>query len=83
MTLLHVSSVTQRQACADVPAVTTTEMRVFARDCSHWVEQASNPSDRETILGAARRWTRIATQIEGRVDEGWELACADLRSKLD
>ncbi len=63
--------------------VTPGEMRLFALDCAHWAEQATNPSDRETILSEARRWMHAASGIERRVDNDWELACADLRTKLD
>ena len=63
--------------------VTTGEMRMFAVDCSRWAEQASNPSDRETILRVARHWMRTASGIERRLDEGWELVCPDLKRKLD
>jgi hypothetical protein len=63
--------------------VTTSEMRMFALDCSHWAEQASNPSDRETILCVARRWMSTAAGIERHVHDGRELACPDLKRKLD
>ena len=62
--------------------VTTGEMRMFAVDCSRWAEQASNPSDRETILRVARQWMLTASGIERRLDDGWEL-CPDLKKKLD
>ena len=63
--------------------VTTAEMRMFAFDCSRWAEQARNPSDRETILRVARGWMNTASGIERRLDDGFELACPDLRTKLD
>jgi hypothetical protein len=63
--------------------VTPDEMRIFAFDCSRWAEQASNPSDRETILRIARRWMSTASGIERRIDDGWELVCPDLKNKLD
>jgi hypothetical protein len=63
--------------------VTTGEMRMFALDCARWAEQTKNPSDRETILGVARRWISTASGIERRLNDGWELACPDLKKKLD
>ncbi len=30
-----------------------------------------------------RMWMNAASGIERQVDNGWELACPDLRSKLD
>jgi len=63
--------------------VTASEMRMFALDCSRWAEQASNPSDRETILRVAREWVNTASGIERRLANGFELACPDLRKKLD
>jgi hypothetical protein len=63
--------------------LSTADMRVFASDCSRWAEQASNPSNRETILRVARHWLNTASGIERRLDDGFELACADLKRKLD
>ena len=63
--------------------VTTSEMRAFALDCARWAEQASNPSDRETIRRVARQWISTASGIERRIDDGWELVCPDLKKKLD
>jgi hypothetical protein len=63
--------------------VTTAQMRTFAFDCSRWAERAGNPSDRETILRVARQWMDTASGIERRVANGFELACSDLRKKLD
>ena len=63
--------------------VTTAEMRMFVLDCLNWAEHASNPSDRETMLRVARMWMNTASGIERCIDNGGELACPDLRSKLD
>lgn len=63
--------------------VTTAEMRVFALDCLRWAERTPNPSDRETMMRVARMWMNTASGIERQVENGWELACPDLRSKLD
>jgi hypothetical protein len=63
--------------------VTTEDMREFALDCLHWAERASNPSDRETMLRLARMWMDTASGIERHIDDGWELACPDLRTKLN
>lgn len=63
--------------------VTTEEMREFALDCLRWAEGTPNPSDRETMIRVARMWMNTASGIERQVDNGWELACADLRRKLD
>ena len=63
--------------------VAANEMRMFAVDCERWAKQASNPSDRETILCVALKWMRTATGIERHLDEGWELVCPDLKPKLD
>ena len=62
---------------------TTEEMRLFALDCLRWAEHASNPSDRETMVRVARMWMNTASGIERCVDDGWQLACPDLRTKLD
>ena len=63
--------------------VTTEDMREFALDCLRWAERASNPSDRQTMLRLARMWMDTASGIERRIDDGWELACPDLRTKLN
>ena len=63
--------------------VTTEAMREFALDCLQWAEHTSNPNDRETMLRVARMWMNTASGIDRRVDNGWELACPDLRTKLD
>ena len=63
--------------------ITTREMRVFALDCRRWADQASNPSDRETIFRAARLWLDTANKIERALDDGYELRHPDLRSKLN
>lgn len=63
--------------------VTTEEMRVFALDCLRWAEHTANPSDRETMMRIARMWMNTASGIERQVDDGWKLACPDLRTKLD
>ena len=63
--------------------VTTREMRSFAADCLRWADEADNPSDREIIFHAARAWISTASFIEHRLREGDELACDDLRAKLN
>ena len=63
--------------------VTTAQMREFALDCLHWAEHTANPSDRETMMRVARMWMNTASGIERQVDNGRELACPDLRTKLD
>lgn len=63
--------------------VTTEELRSFAADCLRWAGEAGNPSDREIISHTARMWTATASLIERRLSEGYQLACADLRTKLD
>ena len=63
--------------------VTTEAMRLFALDCLSWAERTPNPSDRETMMRVARTWMNTASGIERQVDNGRELACPDLRTKLD
>ena len=63
--------------------VKTEDMREFALDCLHWAERASNASDRQTMLRLARMWMDTASGIERYIDDGWELACPDLRTKLN
>jgi hypothetical protein len=58
-------------------------MRAFALDCVNWAEHMRNPSDRETMLRVARMWMNTASGIERSLERGGELACADLRKKLD
>ena len=63
--------------------VTTAQMREFALDCLSWAERTANPSDRETMMRVARMWMSTASGIERQVANGRELACPDLRAKLD
>lgn len=63
--------------------VTTHDMRIFALDCLRWAARTSNPSDRETMVRVARMWMDTASGIERRINDGWELTCPDLRTKLD
>lgn len=63
--------------------VTTREMRAFAADCLQWASEAENPSNREIIAHTARVWIGTAAFIDRRLGDGYELACDDLRTKLN
>jgi hypothetical protein len=63
--------------------VTTESMRQFSIDCLKWAEQYRNPSDRETILGAARSWLATAEAIERYLAHGRGQGLRDLREKLN
>ena len=63
--------------------VTTREMRLFAADCRRWAHEISNPSDRETLIRAAQKWTENAVEIDRIVRHGGKLADEDLRTKLN
>jgi hypothetical protein len=63
--------------------VTPEEMRLFALECLRWSDQADNPSHRDLMVRLAKTWMNTASAIEHRVSNGHELACADLRNKLD
>ena len=63
--------------------VTPNEMRVFALECLRWSEETDNPSQRDLMVQIAKTWMGTASAIERRVSHGDELACPDLRSKLD
>ncbi|TMI99831.1 MAG: hypothetical protein E6G97_21375 [Alphaproteobacteria bacterium] len=63
--------------------VTPEEMRLFALECLRWSDQTENPSHRDLMVQLAKTWMNTASAIERHVSNGGELACADLRSKLD
>ena len=64
--------------------VTPEEMRVFALECLRWSDEAAgDPSNRDLMVRIAKHWMQTASAIERRVSSGEELACADLRNKLD
>jgi hypothetical protein len=63
--------------------VTPNEMRLFALECLRWSEETNNPSHRDLMVQLAKTWMNTASAIEHRVSIGDELACADLRCKLD
>jgi hypothetical protein len=63
--------------------VTPDEMRLFALECLRWSEEADDPSQRDLMVQIARTWMGTASAIDRRISSGDELACPDLRSKLD
>ena len=63
--------------------VTPEEMRLFALECLLWAERTNDPSQSNLMVQIARSWMTTASAIEQRVSNGEELACADLRNKLD
>jgi hypothetical protein len=63
--------------------VTPEEMRVFALECLRWSDEARDPSNRDLMVRLAKHWMQTASAIEHRLSNGEELACADLRNKLD
>jgi hypothetical protein len=63
--------------------ITPEEMRVFALECLRWSDETGDPSNRDLMIRIAKHWMQTASAIERRVSNGEELACADLRNKLD
>jgi hypothetical protein len=63
--------------------VTPEEMRVFALECLRWSDEAGDPSNRDLMVRIAKHWMQTAWAIECRLSNGEELACGDLRNKLD
>jgi hypothetical protein len=63
--------------------VTPDEMRLFALECLRWSEEADDPSQRDLMVQIAKTWMGTASAIDRRIANGDELACPDLRSKLD
>jgi len=63
--------------------VTPQEMRKFAAECLRWSEQTGNASQRELMIGIARRWELTAKSIESRMAAADRSAAPDLRNKLD
>jgi hypothetical protein len=64
--------------------VTPEEMRIFALECLRWSDEvADDPSNRDLMVRIAKHWMQTASAIERRISNGEELACADLRNKLD
>jgi hypothetical protein len=64
---------------------TPADYRGFARDCVRWAEQASDPAQRDTLIGIARTWMRTALIMEEHVvlaNDAPKLF-RDLRAKLD
>jgi hypothetical protein len=48
-----------------------------------WADQMANPSERQTIINAARQWIETANAIERYVASGRGEALPDLREKLN
>jgi hypothetical protein len=64
---------------------TTTDYRDFAFDCLRWTEQAKDASERDTLIGIARLWLNVATQLDRHIALASDSAVLlrELRSKLD
>jgi hypothetical protein len=63
--------------------VTTKSLRDFAVECLADALQAQNPSQRQTMLDAARSWADTADLIDRYVIDGRGEAYPDLRHKLN
>jgi len=59
------------------------EIRSFALECLRWSDEANNASQRDLMLRIAKGWLNTASALEHRMIDGGQLACPDLRSKLD
>jgi hypothetical protein len=63
--------------------VTIKTIREFSTDCMRWAEQMRNPSDRQLITDAGRRWAETANAIERYVWSGRGEILPDLKEKLN
>jgi hypothetical protein len=63
-------------------AVSTIEIREFARQCLLWSEEAHDLGQRDLIVRVAEGWMNTASTLDRRLDEGMTLV-GDLRRKLD
>jgi hypothetical protein len=72
----------RKSNCAN-KAVTSREMRLFARECLRWSDQAADASQRDLVLRVATSWMNTAAAIERRIGHGDGSALPDLRTKLD
>lgn len=43
---------------------TPAEYRGFAHDCLRWADEATDPGQRDTLIGIARIWTLTAAVVD-------------------
>jgi hypothetical protein len=63
--------------------VTTKSLRRFADDCLAWALKQDDPSQKQSILTAARSWTATADAIDKQVRDGRTEVADDLNTKLN
>ena len=63
--------------------VTTKSLRHFAADCLAQALHTDNPSQRQTMVDAARAWERTAEAIDRYVEDGRGTVVPDLKRKLN
>ena len=64
---------------------TPSQYRQFAADCLDWSFRVSNPSNRALLIGFAKQWMRLASEMEGRFAMSRDPAALEkeMRAKLD
>jgi hypothetical protein len=75
---------TTRKSSVIAPrAVTTKSLRHFADDCLAWALKQNDPSQKQSIVTAARSWKATADAIDRRAKEGRAEVLPDLKTKLN
>jgi hypothetical protein len=64
---------------------TPAEYREFAHDCLRWADEATDPGQRDTLIGIARVWTLTAAVVDDYVTLAGDdvLRSRELRAKLN
>jgi hypothetical protein len=63
--------------------VTTRSLRYFAADCLAGALKQDDPSQKQTIVTAARAWAPTADAIDRRAEQARAEVLPDLKSKLN
>jgi hypothetical protein len=62
-------------------AITQRHMESFATTCRAWASKIDNASDRQSVVAAGQKWSKVARELDRQVSNGCELV-GDLRTKL-
>lgn len=64
---------------------TPAEYRGFAQDCLRWADEATDPGQRDTMIGIARIWTLTAAVVDDYFTLAGDTALRsrELRAKLN
>jgi hypothetical protein len=63
--------------------ITTRSLRYFAADCLAWALKQDDPSQKQTIVTAARAWAATADEIDRRAEQARAEVLPDLMSTLN